>query len=603
MPAGDTEEAELGLALRGDDSHWCADRLACLACELLSVRGLTDGLRGAGDQLVVMVGGSSCQHRPKGSNNGPRARADGSGADNVGSKLRHLDVVTDVLEPPAHDVRYQHVNGVAADVYRGEPHERRVTQSASVAAKKGTRMEKDSMGEMEVPADAYYGASTQRAVLNFPISGQPFPRRFIRALGMVKKAAAQTNRELGLLSRRRARAIAAAAQEVIEGTLDGQFPIDIYQTGSGTSTNTNANEVIANRANEILGGVKGSKVVHPNDHVNLCQSSNDVIPTAIQLSAAMAIKDELIPALEQLRKALDAKSHEFWPLVKTGRTHLQDATPIRLGQEFRGYAGQMEESVRRARAAIEELARIPLGGTAVGTGLNSHPQYARLASVRLAKATGVPVRETSNHFHAQATLDVVVATHGALPTIATRLWKIASDVRLMGTGPIAGLGELRLPETQPGSSIMPGKVNPVIIESMLMVIARVYGNDLTVLVSGQAGSLFELNVMMPVAAQAILESITLLAAATRNFSERCVEGLQATDRGPELVERSPMVATALNPVIGDDEAAKLGKEAMGTGRSIRQLARGRGVNERQLNKVLDLGKMTKPGLEGPGGGG
>ena len=459
------------------------------------------------------------------------------------------------------------------------------------------------MGEMEVPADAYYGASTQRAVLNFPISGEPFPRRFIRALGLVKRAAAQTNRELGLLPRRRAQAIAAAAQEVIDGKLDDQFPIDVYQTGSGTSTNTNANEVIANRATEILGGERGSKLVHPNDHVNLCQSSNDVIPTAMQLAAAMAIQEELIPALERLERALDVKSKEFWPLVKTGRTHLQDATPIRLGQEFRGYAGQVEESVRRARTAIDELARVPLGGTAVGTGLNSHPQYARLATARLAKATRLPVRETPNHFHAQATLDALVAAHGALRTIATSLWKIGSDIRLMGTGPIAGLGELRLPETQPGSSIMPGKVNPVIIESLLMVIARVYGNDATVVVSGQSGSLFELNEMMPVAAVATLESVALLAAATRNFSERCVEGLQATDRGPELVERSPMLATALNPVIGYDEAAKLAKESMRTGKSIRQLARAKGVTEKQLNKVLDLGKMTKPGLEGPGGGG
>ena len=459
------------------------------------------------------------------------------------------------------------------------------------------------MGEMQVPADAYYGASTQRAVLNFPISGQPFPRRFIRALGLVKRAAAQTNRELGLLPRRRARAIAAAAQEVIDGKLDVQFPIDIYQTGSGTSTNTNANEVIANRATEILGGERGSKLVHPNDHVNLCQSSNDVIPTAIQLAAASAIQDELIPALARLQRALEVKSKEFWPVVKTGRTHLQDATPIRLGQEFRGYAGQIEESIRRARAAVDELARLPLGGTAVGTGLNSHPQYARLATARLAKATRLPLRETTNHFHAQATLDAVVAAHGALRTIGTSLWKIGSDIRLMGTGPIAGLGELRLPETQPGSSIMPGKVNPVIIESLLMVIARVYGNDTTVVVSGQAGSLFELNVMMPVAAAATLESITLLAATVRNFSERCVEGLQATDRGPELVERSPMLATALNPVIGYDEAAKLAKESMRTGKSIRQLARAKGVSEKELNKVLDLGKMTKPGLEGPGGGG
>jgi fumarate hydratase class II len=449
------------------------------------------------------------------------------------------------------------------------------------------------MGEMEVPADAYYGASTQRAVLNFPISGQPLPRRFIRSLGLVKRAAAQTNLELGLLSRRRARAIAAAAQQVIDGELDGHFPIDVYQTGSGTSTNTNANEVIATRATEILGGERGSRLVHPNDHVNLGQSSNDVIPTAIQLAAAMAIQDELIPSLERLHKALEAKSKEFWPVIKTGRTHLQDATPIRLGQEFKGYAGQIEESIRRARAAVDELARIPLGGTAVGTGINTHPQFGRIAAVRLAKATGVAVRETPNHFHAQATLDVLVAAHGGLRTIATSLWKIGSDVRLMGTGPIAGLG----------SSIMPGKVNPVIVESLLMVIARVYGNDLTVVISGQSGSFFELNVMMPVAAVTTLESISLLATSVRNFSERCIEGLQATDRGPELVERSPMLATALTPVIGYDESAKIAKESIRTGKSIRQLARAKGLTEAELNKVLDLGKMTKPGLEGPGGGG
>lgn len=459
------------------------------------------------------------------------------------------------------------------------------------------------MGEMEVPADAYYGASTQRAVLNFPISGQPFPRRFIRALGLVKKAAAQTNAGLGLLTRRRARAISAAAQEVIDGKLDDQFPIDIYQTGSGTSTNTNANEVIANRATEILGGERGSKLVHPNDHVNLCQSSNDVIPTAIQLSSAMAIAGELIPALRQLLKALEAKGDEFWPVMKTGRTHLQDATPIRLGQEFKGYAGQVEESIRRAQAAVDELVRVPLGGTAVGTGLNSHAQYARMTCARLSRATGLSVREARNHFHAQATLDVLVAAHGALRTIASSLWKIGSDIRLMGTGPIAGLGELRLPETQPGSSIMPGKVNPVIVESLTMAAARVFGNDLTVTLCGQSGSLFEMNVMMPVAGVAALESITLLATSARNFSERCVEGLQATDRGPELVERSPMLATALNPVIGYDEAAKIAKESIRTGRSIRQLARSKGVSEAVLNKVLDLGKMTKPGLEGPGGGG
>jgi fumarate hydratase class II len=464
-------------------------------------------------------------------------------------------------------------------------------------------MERDSMGEIEIPADAYYGASTQRAVLNFPISGQPFPPRFIHALGLVKKVAAQTNRDLGLLPVRRSRAIAAAAQEVVDGKLDDQFPIDIYQTGSGTSTNTNANEVIANRATEMLGGKRGSKLVHPNDHVNLCQSSNDVIPTTIQLSCAMAIESELIPALQTLQRSLDAKSTEFWDVIKTGRTHLMDATPIRLGQEFKGYAGQIEESIRRAKAAVQELSMVPLGGTAVATGLNSHPKFARMACARLSTATGIPVRETRNHFHAQATLDVLVAAHGALRTIATSMWKIGSDIRLMGTGPVAGLGELRLPETQPGSSIMPGKVNPVIVESMTMVVARVFGNDTTVALCGQSGSLFELNVMMPVAGVAALESITLLAATARNLSERCIEGLQATERGPELVERSPMLATALNPMIGYDEAAKIAKESIRTGRSIRELARAKGVSEAALNKVLDLAKMTKPGLEGPGGGG
>jgi fumarate hydratase class II len=428
-------------------------------------------------------------------------------------------------------------------------------------------------------------------------------RRFIRALGLVKKAAAQTNSELRLLSRRRASAIARAAQEVVDGKLDDQFPIDIYQTGSGTSTNTNANEVIANRASEILGGERGSRLVHPNDHVNLCQSSNDVIPTAIQVSSAVAIADELIPALQQLQRTLEAKSKEFWPVIKTGRTHLQDATPIRLGQEFKGYAGQVEESIRRARAALDELTSVPLGGTAVGTGLNSHPRFARLACARLAKTTGLPIHETRNHFHAQATLDVLVAAHGGLRTIAVSLWKIGSDIRLMGSGPVAGLGELRLPETQPGSSIMPGKVNPVIVESLTMVVARVLGNDLTVTMCGQSGSLFELNVMMPVAGVAGLESIALLAASARNFRERCIDGLQATERGPELVERSPMLATALNPVIGYDEAAKIAKESIRTGKSIRRLARARTVSESALNKVLDLGKMTKPGLEGPGGGG
>jgi fumarate hydratase class II len=393
-------------------------------------------------------------------------------------------------------------------------------------------------------------------------------------------------------------------REVIDGKMAEEFPLVVWQTGSGTQTNMNANEVISNRAIELLGGEMGSKKpVHPNDHVNMGQSSNDSFPTAMHIAAVEEIEHKLIPALIGLEAALSAKSKEFSAIVKIGRTHLQDATPIRLGQEFKGYAGQAEESIRRARLAIDELARIPLGGTAVGTGINTHPQYAKIAAARLAKATRLPVRETTNHFHAQATLDALVAAHGGLRTIATSMWKIGSDIRLMGTGPIAGLGELRLPETQPGSSIMPGKVNPVIVESLLMVIARVYGNDLTVTICGQSGSFFELNVMMPVAAIATLESITLLATSVRNFSERCVEGVQATDRGPELVERSPMLATALNPVLGYDEAAKIAKESIRTGRSIRQLARAKGVSEATLNKVLDVGKMTKPGLEGPGGGG
>ncbi len=316
----------------------------------------------------------------------------------------------------------------------------------------------------------------------------------------------------------------------------------------------------------------------------------------------MAISEQLIPALHQLHEALEAKSNELWGVIKTGRTHLQDATPIRMGQEFKGYAGQVDESIRRAQAAIDELSNVPLGGTAVGTGLNSHPDYARLTCARLAKATGIAVHEATNHFHAQATLDVLVAAHGAMRTTATSLWKIGSDVRLMGSGPVAGLGELRLPETQPGSSIMPGKVNPVIVESMTMVIARVFGNDVTVAFCGQSGSLFELNVMMPVAGVAGLESINLLAASARNFAVRCVEGLQATDRGPDLVERSPMLATALNPVIGYDEAAKIAKESIRTGRSIRELAREKGVADSVLDEVLDLGEMTQPGLEGPGGG-
>ena len=461
-----------------------------------------------------------------------------------------------------------------------------------------TRVERDSMGEMEVPADALYGASTQRAVINFPISGRPFPRRFLQALGLIKRAAAETNGRLGLLDADVAEAIATAAAEVVDGRHDAAFPIDIYQTGSGTSTNTNANEVIARLAADRLGGRK----VHPNDEVNRCQSSNDTIPTAMQLAGALAIAEVLIPSLERLHSSLAGKADEFWPIVKTGRTHLQDATPIRLGQEFRGYAGQLEESIRRARAAQDELLSVPLGGTAVGTGINAHPAYAAAACARLAELTGLPVRETANHFHAQASLDAVIAAHGAIRTIALSLWKVASDVRLMGMGPRAGIGELALPETQPGSSIMPGKVNPVIVESLTMVVARVVGNDTTIGFA-QTGSLLELNVMMPVAAVTLLESIELLGAAAGNFSERLVEGLRATERGPQLVEQGLMLATALAPVIGYDEAARLAKEALATGRTIRELATERGVASDRLDELLDPARMTEPGLDGgPAGG-
>ena len=454
------------------------------------------------------------------------------------------------------------------------------------------------MGAMEVPADALYGATTQRAVLNFPISGRPLPPRFLHALALVKRAGAEVNEELGLLDRDLADAISYAADEVAAGRHDDAFPIDVFQTGSATSTNMNMNEVLARLASTRLDGRR----VHPNDDVNRSQSSNDAIPTAMQLSAALAIEEVLIPALVRLQESLARKADEFWPVVKTGRTHLQDATPIRLGQEFRGYAGQVEEAIRRAKAAQEELLTIPLGGTAVGTGINAHPEYAARAAARLRELLSLDVRETANHFHAQASLDAVIAAHGGIRAVALGLWKIASDVRLMGMGPRAGLGELALPETQPGSSIMPGKVNPVIIESLTMVVARVVGNDATIGFA-QTGSLLELNVMMPVAAEALLDSIELLGAAAENFAVRCVDGLQATGRGPALVEQGLMLATALAPVIGYDEAAKVAKEALASGRTIRELAAERGIEPADLDRLLDPAAMTEPGLnEGPGGG-
>ncbi len=462
---------------------------------------------------------------------------------------------------------------------------------------RGTRSERDSMGPVRVPKEAYYGASTMRAVRNFPISGLRFPRRFIRALGLIKRSAAEVNADLGLLEPRLAEAIARAADEVAEGRLDDQFVVDVFQTGSGTSTNMNANEVIANRAAELLGGRRGSKLVHPNDHVNLGQSSNDVIPTAIHLSALLAIREELAPGLSELRALLAAKAEEFWPVVKTGRTHLQDATPIRLGQEFQGYAGQVARALRRLEGAATELEEVALGGTAVGTGLNTHPQFAARVCERLSAATGLAVRETDNHFQAQSNLDAVVGCSGALRAAAIALLKIANDISLLGSGPRAGLGELTLPEVQPGSSIMPGKVNPVIPEALIQVCAQVIGNDATVAVAGER-SFFELNTMMPVAGYNLLQSIELLGAAARNFAERCVDGLQATERGPELVERGLGIATGLAPIIGYDAAAEIAKEAAGSGRTIRDVARERTeLSDEDLQRALDPTSMTEPGLE------
>ena len=459
---------------------------------------------------------------------------------------------------------------------------------------KRTRTEQDSMGAMEVPADAYYGAATMRAVQNFPISDSRFPRSFIRALGLIKLAAAQVNMDLGRLDRRIGDAIVRAAQEVADGKLDDQFVVDIFQTGSGTSTNMNANEVIANRATELLGGDRGSRLVHPNDHVNSGQSSNDVIPTAIHLAALCEIQERLVPALERLKQALEEKAKELWGVVKTGRTHLQDATPIRLGQEFQGFAGQMDLSLKRIHHAQEELSQVALGGTAVGTGVNTHPEFASRATALLSERAGVTIRETAHHFQAQSSLDAVVEASAVLRTIAISLTKIANDIRWMGSGPRAGLGELVLPEVQPGSSIMPGKVNPVIPESLIQVAAQVIGNDAAVAVAGQGGY-FELNMMMPVATYNLLQSIALLSSASDNFTERCVKGLVATDQGPRTVEQGLMTATALAPIIGYDAAAAIAKDAAKTGRTIREVARERTkLSEEELDRLLDPERLVKP---------
>ena len=455
------------------------------------------------------------------------------------------------------------------------------------------RTERDSMGEVEVPRDALFGAQTRRALDNFPISDLRFPRRFVQALGAIKLEAANANHDLDLLDEEIKNAIVEAGEEVVEGSLDNQFVLDIFQTGSGTSTNMNANEVISNRAIQIMGGELGSKTpVHPNDHVNKGQSSNDVIPTAIHLSALISIKEDLLPALEKLQSALEEKSRQFDDVVKTGRTHLQDATPIRLGQEFTGYAGQIERGIQRVEKAREDLSEVALGGTAVGTGVNTHPEFAGKVCQRLSERFGVEVRETGNHFQAQSTMDGTVFASGALKTVAVSLLKISNDIRWLGAGPRANLAEIALPEVQPGSSIMPGKVNPVIAESATMVAAQVIGNDATIAVAGQSGN-FELNVMLPVIAYNLLQSMQILGNAAANLADQTVIGIEATERGPELVEKGLMLATALAPEVGYDKAADIAKEAFKTDRTIREVAREQtDLSEEELDEALDAKKMT-----------
>ena len=455
------------------------------------------------------------------------------------------------------------------------------------------RSESDSMGAMQVPASAYYGAQTARAIENFPISDLRFPRSFIRALGLIKKHAALTNQELGGLKPEIAAAIEKAAQEVADGKWDGEFVLDIFQTGSGTSTNMNANEVIANRAMELLGARRGDKLVHPNDHVNRGQSSNDVIPTAMHVAALDGIEHALIPALEELQKALAAKAKEYHDVLKIGRTHLQDATPMRLGQEFGGYASQVQHGIERLRAAEKHLGELALGGTAVGTGINTHPAFARRTISRLAAETGLALCEAPNHFEAQSGKDAVVETSGALKTLAVSLIKIANDLRWLGSGPRLGLGELRLPATQPGSSIMPGKVNPVMCEMLLQVCAQVLGNDTAITFGGSLGN-FELNVMMPVMTHNLLQAIALLAKGSEVFARRCVAGLEA-DRAKcqGNLELSLSNCTILAPVIGYDKAAKIAKTAYETNRTIRQVAAEiSGLEAARLEELLDPGRQA-----------
>ncbi len=460
-----------------------------------------------------------------------------------------------------------------------------------------TRVEKDSLGEVRVPAGAYYGAQTQRAVENFPVSGQPMPGEFLRAVGWIKLAAARVHRELSLLDADRSGRIEQAAREVADGRLDAHFPIDVFQTGSATSTNMNANEVIARRAAEL--GGPGAAPIHPNDHVNLGQSSNDVSPSALHVAAVRSIEGDLLPSLRHLHGVLRHQAKELDGVIKSGRTHLQDATPIRLGQEFAGYASQIEHGIERVEATLPDLRELALGGTAVGTGLNTHPEFGRRVADELTGLLGTRFVEARDHFEAQASRDAAVWASGALNVVAASLMKIAGDVRLLASGPHTGLGELRLPALQPGSSIMPGKVNPVICEAVLQVGAQVTGNHVTVTVAGQGGQL-ELNTMIPVVARNLLESVRLLAAVSRLLADRALAELTPdAERCRDYVESSPSMATALNPLIGYDRAAEIAKRAAKEGRPVRELAAEMtDLTPEEIERALDPFRQTRPGFEG-----
>jgi fumarate hydratase class II len=465
------------------------------------------------------------------------------------------------------------------------------------AQKKNTRTETDTFGPIEVPADHYWGAQTERSKHNFKIGNERMPMPIVRALAIVKLAGAQSNLELGLLDQRRARAIIRAAREVIDGELDDNFPLVVWQTGSGTQSNMNLNEVIANRASELLGGEPGTKKpVHPNDHVNMSQSSNDSFPTAMHIAAAERIANDLLPGLTVLLKALRQKEKAFARIVKIGRTHTQDATPLTLGQEFSGYAAQVESGIARIRAAAKDLYPLAQGGTAVGTGLNSHPRFAKLFARKVAALTKLPFTTAPNKFEALASNDAYVSVHGAINSTATGLFKIANDIRLLGSGPRSGLGELILPENEPGSSIMPGKVNPTQCEAMTMVCCQIFGNQTTITIAGSQGH-FELNVYKPVMAHCMLQSIQLMSDASRSLTEHCIVGIRADEkRIDELMRRSLMLVTALAPKIGYDNAAKVAKTAHANGTTLKEEAIRLGlVTAAEFDRLVKPEKMTHPG--------